>query len=335
MRCHTLGFLVTLALGLLVAPLAAEAQPRGEVHRIGWLHYGSPPSRPGGGRIGGAFRQGLRELGWVESQNLEIEERFAEGRSARVPDLVHELVTRQVEVMVVSNTSTAERVHAVTRTLPIVVCAGGDLVAAGLVASLAKPGGNVTGLQLLQPDLAGKRLEFLQGAVPQVARVGLLCLGPRDRPLSAATLRETETAARALGIELHAQELQGSPDEFPQTFTALTQAQVRAVLVHGHPFTDGQRARIAALALEPRLPTMFEGRAYVEAGGLISYGPNDADMCRRAAAYVDKILKGAKPADLPVEQPTTFELVLYLKTAQALGLTLPPPLLFQATEVIR
>jgi putative ABC transport system substrate-binding protein len=285
--------------------------------------------------LGGPSGTGLRELGWVEGQNLVIEERFAEGRLARVPDLVHELVTRQVEVIVVSNTRTAERVQHATKTLPIVVCGGGDLVAAGLVASLAKPGGNVTGLQSLQPDLAGKRLEFLQGAVPQVSRVGFLFLGPRDRPLTAATLRETETAARALRIDLHVLELQGSPDEFPQTFAALTHAQVRAVMVHGNPFTYTHRARIAALALEHRLPTMLEGRAYAEAGGLISYGPNDTDMFRRAATYVDKILNGAKPADLPVEQPTTFELVINLKTAQALGLTIPPLLLFQATEVIR
>jgi putative tryptophan/tyrosine transport system substrate-binding protein len=331
MTPRRIGLLITFALVILVAPLAADAPPAGKVHRIGWLHYGSSPSR----RFGGAFRHGLRDLGWVEGQNLVIEERFAEWRLERVPDLVHELVTRQVEVMVVSNTRTAERVHQVTRTLPIVVCASGDLVAAGLVASLAKPGGNVTGLQLLQPDLAGKRLEFLRGAVPQVSRVGFLFLGPRDSPLPAATLRETETAARALGIDLHVQELQGSPDEFPQTFAALTHAQARAVMVHGNPFTYTHRARIAALALEHRLPTMLEGRVYVEAGGRISYGPNDTDMFRRAATYVDKILNGAKPGDLPVEQPTTFELVINLKTAQALGLTIPPALLFQADEVIR
>jgi putative ABC transport system substrate-binding protein len=329
MTCRTIIFLITLA--LLVAPLAAHAQPAGKVHRIAWLHYGSGSSS----RLGGALRHGLRDLGWVEGQNLVIEERFAEGRLARVPDLVHELVTRRVEVIVVSNTRTAERVQHVTKTLPIVVCASGDLVAAGLVASLAKPGGNVTGLQLLQPDLAGKRLEFLQEAVRQVSPVGVLFLGPRDSPVPAAALRETETAARALGIELHVLELQGSPDELPRTRAALTHAQARAVVVHTNPFAYGHRARIAALALEHRLPTMFEERAYAEAGGLISYGPNDTDMFRRAATYVDKILKGAKPGDLPVEQPTTFELIINLKTAKELGVTIPPPLLFQATEVIR
>ena len=208
-------------------------------------------------------------------------------------------------------------------------------MAAELVASLANPGGNVTGLQVLQPDLAGKRLEFLQGAVPQMSRVGFLFLGPRDSPLPAATLREAETAARALGVELHVQELQGSPDEFPQTFAALTQAQVRAVMVNNHPFMSGHRARIAALALEHRFPTIFGGREYVEAGGLMSYGPNAADLHRRAAVFVDKILNGAKPGDLPVEQPTKFEFVINLKTAQTLGLTIPPALLFQADEVIR
>jgi putative ABC transport system substrate-binding protein len=248
---------------------------------------------------------------------------------------VDELVARQVEVMVVSNMVTAERVQQVTRTLPIVVAAGGDLVTLGLVASLAKPGGNVTGLQVLQPDLAGKRLEFLQGAVPRVSRVGLLFVGPRGSSMPAATLREAETAARALGVELHILELQGSPGELPQIFAALTQAQVRAVMVNNHPFMYGHRAMITTLALEHRLPTIFGERAYVEDGGLMSYGPNGPDLFRRAAAYVDKILKGAKPADLPVEQPMTFELVINLKTAQALGLIIPPSVLFQATEVIR
>jgi putative tryptophan/tyrosine transport system substrate-binding protein len=201
--------------------------------------------------------------------------------------------------------------------------------------SLAQPGGNVTGLQVLQVDLAGKRLEFLQGAVPQVSRLGFLFLGPRDNRLRAATVREAEAAARALGVELHVQELQENPDEFPRAFAALTHAQVSAVMVHGTPFMNSHRGTIAALAREHRLPTIFEARRYVEAGGLMSYGPNDTDMFRRAAAYVDKILKGAKPADLPVEQPTTFELVINLKTAQALGLTIPPTLLFQADEVIR
>jgi ABC-type uncharacterized transport system substrate-binding protein len=220
------------------------------------------------------FRRELRDLGWVEGQNLVIEDRFAEGREARVSDIAHEFVTGQVEVVVVPNAGTAERVQRVTRTVPIVVLASGDLVTAGLVASLARPGGNVTGLQILQPDLVGKRLEFLQGAVPQVSRVGFLFLGPRDRPVPAATLRETETAARALGVELHVLELQGSPDEFHQAFAALRVRQGRAVMVHAHPFMGLHRATIAALAREHRLPTIFESRRYVEAGGLMSYGPN-------------------------------------------------------------
>jgi putative ABC transport system substrate-binding protein len=333
MTRRPIALVITLTLAILVAPLAAAAQPRGNVHRIGLLSYGSPRSGPG--RSSQAFRRGLRDLGWVEGQNLVIEERFAEGREGRVSDIAHEFVTRQVEVVVVPNVRTAERIQQVTRTLPIVVAAGGDLVTAGLVASLAQPGGNVTGLQVLQVDLAGKRLEFLQGAVPQVSRLGFLFLGPRDNRLRAATVREAEAAARALGVELHVQELQENPDEFPRAFAALTHAQVSAVMVHGTPFMNSHRGTIAALAREHRLPTIFEARRYVEAGGLMSYGPNDTDMFRRAAAYVDKILKGAKPADLPVEQPTTFELVINLKTAQALGLTIPPTLLFQADEVIR
>jgi ABC-type uncharacterized transport system substrate-binding protein len=336
MTYRTLGLLITLALGLLVAPRAADAQLLGNVHRIGLLKYGSPSA--GADPDGEAFRHGLRALGWVEGQNLVIEERFAEGQIARVSDITNEFVTRQVEVVVVPNARTATRVQQVTRTVPIVVAAAGDLVVAGLVASLAKPGGNVTGLQIFQPDTAAKRVELLQAAVPQLSRIGLLFVlpgDPRDMRLPDATRREAETAARAFGIELQVLGMPESPDAFPETFAALTHAQVSAVMVHANPFMFIHRATIAALALEHRLPTILEERAYVEAGGLMSYGPSVPDLFRRAAAYVDKILKGAKPADLPVEQPTTFELVINLKTAEALELTIPPSLLFQATEVLR
>jgi putative tryptophan/tyrosine transport system substrate-binding protein len=334
-RC-SIGLLVTLALGLLVAPLAADAQPRGDVRRIGLLTFGHPPV--GAVPAWEAFRDGLRALGWVEGQNLVFEERFAEGQLARVVDLAHEFVTRQVEVIVAPNARTAARVQQVTRTVPIVVAAGGDLVVAGLVASLAKPGGNVTGVQIFQPDTAAKRVELIREAVPQLARIGLLFVqpgDPRDMRIPDATRREAEPAARAFGIALQALGMPDSPDAFPETFAALAHAQVGAVMVHANPFLFLHRATIAALALEHRLPTIMEERGYVEAGGLMSYGPNVPDLYRRAATYVDKILKGAKPADLPVEQPMTFDLVINLKTADALGLTIPPTLLFQATEILR
>jgi putative ABC transport system substrate-binding protein len=336
MPCRIIGLLIILVFGFLMAPLAAEAPQATTVHRIGLLRYGHPPA--GADLEGEDFRHGLRALGWVEGQNLVIEERFAEGQIARVSDIAHEFVARQVEVVVVPNARTATRVQQVTRTVPIVVAAGGDLVVAGLVASLPKPGGNVTGLQLFQPELAAKRLELLQEAVPQLSRIGLLFLslgGPREMSIPAAARREAETTARALGVELHALEMQESPDEFPRTFAALTHAQVSAVMVHANPFMYLHRTTIAALALEHRLPTIMEDRSYVEAGGLMSYGASMPALFQRAATYVDKILKGANPADLPVEQPTTFELVINLKTAQALGLTILPTLLFQATEILR
>jgi putative ABC transport system substrate-binding protein len=338
-----MALLITLAFGFLMAPLAAEAPQATTVRRIGLLKFGHPPvgavhPDPGPEQNWGAFRDGLRDLGWAEGRNLVFEERYAHGQLARVVDLAHEFVTRRVEVIVVPNAQTATRVQQVTRTLPIVVAGGGDLVVAGLVAGLAKPGGNVTGLQVFQPDTAAKRVELLRAAVPQLARLGLHFAVPgdlRDLRIPDATRQAAEAAARAFGIEIQVLGMPDSPDAFPEAFAALTQAQVGAVMVLSSPFLFLHRATIAALALEHRLPTVMEARAYVEAGGLMSYGPNVPDIFRRAATYVDKILKGANPSELPVEQPTTFELVINLKTAAQLGLTIPPSLLFEATGVIR
>jgi putative ABC transport system substrate-binding protein len=318
-----------------VMPLAADAQPQGPMHRIGLLGYTNPRTAAAGFEV---FRRELRTLGWVEGQNLVIEERFAEGQMARVTDFAHEFVARRVEVIVVPNARTAARVQQVTRTLPIVVAGGGDLVTVGLAASLAKPGGNVTGVQIFQPETVAKRVELLHRTVPQLARLGLLFVAPgdpRDRRLQDATRREADTAARAFGIALQVLEMPESPDAFPGIFAALTHAQVGAVVVQANPFFLLHQATIAALALEHRLPTLMEDHRNVQAGGLMSYGPNVPDIWRRVAPYVDKILKGANPGDLPVERPTAFELVINLKTAAQLGLTIPPALLFEATEVIR
>jgi putative tryptophan/tyrosine transport system substrate-binding protein len=242
MTRYLIGLLVILALGCFVMPLAAAAQPQGPTHRIGLLGYTNPRTAAD---VFEVFRRELRTLGWVEDQNLIIEERFAEGQMARAVDIAHEFVARQVELVVVPNARTAARVQQVTRTLPIVVAGGGDLVVAGLVASLANPGGNVTGVQVFQPDTAAKRVELLHGAVPQLARIGLLFVSPsdpRDMRLPDATRREAETAARAFGIELQVLEMLESPDAFPGIFAALTHAQVGAVMVHANPFLGQEKA---------------------------------------------------------------------------------------------
>jgi putative ABC transport system substrate-binding protein len=280
-----------------------------------------------------AFRQGLRELGYVEGQNIVIEYRYAEGRDDRLADLAAELVRLKVDVIVaVSGVGTRAVQHA-TRTIPIVMAGASDPVGEGLVASLARPGGNTTGLSLLSAELPGKRLEILKETVPQSARVAVLT--NLANPNHASVMHNLTGAAQALGLHLHVVELR-RPDELDAAFAAMTRAGADALFVQGEPvLLDGLRGRIVDLAATSRLPAMYSWRMYVDAGGLMSYGPSLSDMMRRAATYVDKILKGAKPADLPVEQPMKFELVINLKTAKALGLTIPPTLLFQADEVIQ
>jgi putative ABC transport system substrate-binding protein len=323
----TVGCLIMLTLNLLVVPRTSQAQSAAHMPRLGLL---IPSSASGYASYLEAFRQGLRDLGYVEGRTITLESRFADGQSDRLPALVAELVRLPVDVLVVDGTVALRLAQHATTSIPIVMIAG-DPVGAGFVASLAHPGGNITGLSMMIPDLSGKRLEFLKAAVPTLSRVAVL--RHRDAPV-APYVTETQTAAQALGLQLQTLEV-GSPDEFAQAFAAMTREHADALVVIPSTLFLNHRRELAALALQHRLPAMFLEREFVEAGGLIAYGPTMADLRRRAATYVHKILQGAKPADLPVEQPTKFELVLNLKTAQALGITMPPSLLVLADEVIQ
>ncbi len=328
---RTVRLIVILALGILLAPLAAEAQQAGKVYRIGFLQS-SPPAIPGVASLLEAFRQGLREGGWVEGQNILIEYRFTEGRVERYPSLAAELVSLKVDLIVAASSLGAHAAKQATTTIPIVMVYVFDPVGLGVVASLARPGGNVTGVAFVAgPEIAGKYLELLKEAVPKVSRVAVL--SNPDSPASPVLLRETEAAAQALAVKLQLLEVR-SPNELEGAFAAMTRERAGALLVLPHPFTFYHAKRIADLAAKSRLPVMYPFRESVEAGGLMAYAANAPDMYRRAATFVDKILKGAKPADLPVEQPTKFELVINLKTAKALGLTIPRSVLIRADEVI-
>jgi putative ABC transport system substrate-binding protein len=324
-------FLATLAGGLLAAPLAAEAQPREKVPRVGYLSPGSP-SEPFRRRRFEAFRQGLRELGYVEGQNVAIESRWAEGRYDRYPALADDLVRFKVDVIVAVGGRATQDAQRATRTIPIVMSVVIDPVGSGLVASLARPGGSVTGLTIMASDLVGKQLELLKEVVPKVSRVALLW-NPAN-PGSAPQSREAETAARALGVRLQPLEARG-PQEIDSAFAAMTRERAGALLILADAIFLNQRRQIAELAAKRRLPAVYGNGEHAEAGGLMAYSANLLDLERRAATFVDKILKGAKPADLPVEQPRKFELVINLKTAKALGLTIPQSLLLRADEVIQ
>jgi putative tryptophan/tyrosine transport system substrate-binding protein len=327
-RC-TVGLLMTVALGVLVAALAAEAPPAGKMYRIGWLS-GLAPSTASA--LHAAFQQGLHELGYVEGQNLAIEFRYAEGSLDRLPALAAELVRLPVDVIVTGGENAARVAQHATHTISIVIVAGVDPVRVGLVASLARPEGNITGLSSLGPELGGKRLELLQEALPTASRVAVL-LNPAN--INAVhEWREMEGAAQALGVQLHALAVRQA-DELESAFTTATSVGAVALIVFRDLFLETHRTRILHLAAQRRLPVMSVLRDFVDAGGLMSYGPSLPDLYRRAADYVHKLLTGATPADLPVEQPTKFKLVLNLRTAQALGVTFPPTLLFQADEVIR
>jgi putative ABC transport system substrate-binding protein len=316
---------------LLAAPLAtATAQPPEKVPRVGYLSPGSP-SEPFRQRRFEAFRQGLRELGYVEGQNIAIESRWAEGKYDRYPALAADLVRLKVDVIVAVGGRASEVAKHATRTIPIVMSVVIDPLGSGLVASLARPGGNVTGISLMTPDLVGKQLEVLKEVVPKVSRVALLW-NP-DNPGSAAQLREAEAAARALGVRLQILAAR-DPQEIDSAFAAMTRGRAAALVVLADAILLNQRRQIAELAAERRLPAVYGPSEHAEAGGLMAYSANLLDLERRAATYVDKILKGAKPADLPVQQPTKFELVINLKTAKALGLTIPPSLVLRADQVI-
>ena len=331
MWLHTMGLLVTLALGLFVPSLTAEAQQAMRVSRIGWLSAGPPPPEPTVQMQ--AFQQGLRDLGYVESQNLVMVYRYAEGSAERLRDLAAELVRFQVDMIVTVGASGTRGAQHATRTIPIVMTGNYDPVGQGFVASLARPGGNITGLSFQGTDLPGKRLELLKETVPQSTRIAVLA-NPAS-PGYAPLLHNLTVAAEALKLSLHVVELRRA-EELDDAFAAMMRAGADALVVFAEPqLVTPLRGRIVDLAATSRLPAMYDGKFYVEAGGLMSYGPSPPDIYRRAATYVDKILQGATPADLPVEQPTKFELVINLKAARALGMTMPPSLLLLADEVIQ
>ena len=329
MMMNRRAFLRTLSAGLLAAPLAAEAQQAGRVPRIGFLNLTSPSDRPS---HLDAFRQRLRELGWVEGQNIVIDYRYAEGRVDRLPDLAAELVRLKVDLIVSGGTQAATAAKNATETIPIVMIAVRDPVGTGLIASLARPGGNVTGVSgYAGLEIVAKQLELLKETVPKIRRVAIL-----SNPANAyhqLAIREVNVAARSLGVQLQLLEARG-PNEFDGAFAAMAKERVGALLVLSDAIFGSHRTRLADLAARSRLPAAYGVRESVEAGGLMSYGPSFLDLHRRAATYVDKILKGANPAELPVEQPTKFELVINLKTARTLGVTIPPSVLARADHVI-
>ena len=326
-------FLAGTGAVLLAAPLAVEGQQAVKVVRLGYLVGADLAASP---HLHDAFRQGLRDLGYVEGRNLVIEYRSAEGKFERFPALAAELVALKVDVIVAVNPRAALAAKQATRTLPIVFIGVGDPVTDGLVTSLARPGGNVTGLSLsAAPEIVGKRLELLTQAVPGVSRVAAVWQpgGVPDRT-EKGILREADVAAQTLGVRLQVVEARG-PADFDRAFSDVTRERAGALTVLPSTMFFNERRRLVDLAAKNRLPAVYTSREFVDAGGLMSYGANQPDLFRRAATYVDKILKGAKPGDLPVEQPTKFELVINLKTAQALGLTISPSLLGRADEVIR
>jgi ABC-type uncharacterized transport system substrate-binding protein len=330
MRLYTVRLVATLVLAFLLVPLASDAQQAPKVHRIGWLRPGSPPSGPDPAVED--FRQGLRDLGYVEGQNLLIEYRYAEGNEERLHDLAAELVRLPVEVVVTGGSAPTRAAQYATRTIPIVMNSG-DPVGLGFVASLARPGGNITGVSNFSRDLPGKQLELLKEVVPHSSRVAVVT-NPAH-PSHGPEMAHLAVAAKALGMQLQVVPLH-SPDELGGAFAAMTREGAEALVVLGEPLLiDRIIGSIVDLAAQHRLPAIYRWRIQVQAGGLMSYGPNEPAIRRRLAYYVDRILKGAKPADLAVEQPTKFELVLNFKTAKALGIPFPPTLLVLADEVIQ
>lgn len=321
--------IVILTLTILAASLGAEAQRAAKVPRVGLLMPASPAT---GAPLVATFRQGLGELGYIDGTNIVLEVRFAEGRYDRLPVLASELVRLEVDVIVAGSTPGALAAKNATDTIPIVIVITGDPVARGLAASLARPGGNLTGVTTLSKELSVKQLEVLKEVVPTVTRVAVL-VNPAN-PDTGPAVKGLEAAAQVLGVQQQVLEVR-DPNEFDNAFTAMSKERAGALFVLGDPMFITHRTRIVGLVAKSRLPAMYGNREFVDIGGLMFYGATLSDIFRRAATYVDKILKGTKPADLPVEQPMKFVLVINLKTAKALGLTIPPALLFQATEVIQ
>ena len=331
MRKPWLAFSIIIALVVgLFNPNTAGAQQAAKVSRIGVL----ASSATAGPHMLEAFRAGLRELGYVEGRNVVVEFRHAEGKLERLPALAAELVALQVDVIVVAGPIQARAAKEATSTIPIVFATAGDPLGSGLVTSLARPGGNLTGLSSITPELVGKRLDLLKQALPGVSRVGVLWVpGGIGERTQRSMMQEAEVAARRLGVRLHVVEAQ-APADVERAFSNMIKARVGALTVLPHVMFLIERKRLVALAAQSRLPTVYPLRDFVDAGGLMAYGADDADLFRRAATYVDKILKGAKPNDLPIEQASKFELVINVRTAKALGLTIPPSVLGRADQVI-
>jgi putative tryptophan/tyrosine transport system substrate-binding protein len=318
-----------LATVFLTAAPPAEAQQPKKVPQLGLLSPFSPSTTALWHQ---AFREGLHDLGWVEGKNITIEYRYADGRADRVPDLAADLVRLKVDIIVATIAVDALAAKKSTRTIPIVVASAADTVGSGLVESLARPGDNITGLSQIAPEMAGKRLELLKEVVPKLVRVAVLWRP--DGMASSLAWKESQLPARALSLHLYSMEVR-SPNEFDKAFEDATRARAGALAVMPDSLFAGNLRRIADLAARSRLPTIFHLREFTDSGGLLAYGADRSDMFRRAATYVDKILKGAKPADLPVEQPTKFEFVINLKTAKKIGLTIPPNVLARADRVIK
>jgi len=318
------------SLGLFAAPLVAEAQSPARVFRIGLLG-GSSPTSPEASHVWAGFFQGLRELGYLEGQNVVIEGRYYGDSIERLPALAADLVRLPVDVIVAGAPPAPETAKRATSTIPIVMANHSDPVGTGLVASLARPGGNVTGLSLVAPELRVKQLQLLKEAVPRLMRVAVLS-NPAI-PFHARDLKDLEVAARSLKVRLQVVESR-APSDFTEAFSVATKGRAGALIILSGSMFFAHRARLAELAAKSRLPSMSLLREYAEAGGLMTYGADVRDSFRRAAGYVDRILKGAKPGDLPIEQPTKFELVINLKAAKALGLMIPPSVLLRADHVI-
>ena len=320
-------FLAGTGAVLLAAPLAAEAQQAGKVPRIGYIRAEGPPAADIE-----AFRQGLREHGYVEGKNIVVEYRWADGNEQRLRAIVAELIRVKVDLIVTSAPAATRAAKEAATTIPIVMVLVADPVAFGFVASLARPGGNVTGFAFLLPELSGKRLQLLKDAIPGLSRVAVLWNAINS--YKAFDLKEVQAVAEALNVAVRTLPVRG-PDDFADAFEAAVKSGAGGLITLDDPFTIAHRTRIVNLALKYRLPAVYGVRPFADAGGLMTYGPDRVDQNRRAATYVDKILRGAKPADLPVEQPTKFELVINLKTAKALGLTIPQSLLLRADAVIQ
>jgi putative ABC transport system substrate-binding protein len=321
-------FLAGTGAVLLTSPLAAEAQPAGKVPRVGFLTAFAASDVP---QWRAGFRQGLRDFGYTEGRNIVIEYRYAEGRPERLPGLAAELVRLKMDIIAAETTPASLAVQHATTTIPIVMTLVADPVESGLISSLARPGGNITGLSLQLPDIAAKRLQLLRDVVPGVSRVGILWNSAS--PITPPQFRAAQAAAQILGIQLESLGVR-VPDDFESAFQAASRRGTGALLILDDFFLTRHLTQIAKLTIKARLPAMAGVTGFAEAGVLVSYGPNFADITRRAVTYVDKIPKGAKPGDLPIEQPTKFELVVNLKTAKALGLTIPQSVLQRADEVI-